>query len=271
MTQTFFDIETVGVAAEDTVTVSGMFRDDTFTVFAYVPDGVEIHREFKDNPHWYLPDEWLVSGIDINVITCHSEEKLINLTLSFFTDMEHSEEIVGFYSSEYDLPTLRTKCIEYDVSWDLPRLHSVDLYYRFRDQFNTAKPDIDGINKNPLKRFAEKLEIEIESGAYKADIVDAIEAEGYEDKQLEEFLDEEGIDRPTKSSQDLDGIFELLCEEPEEEVDPFDSSEEAVTAFEEGNIKDIVLHNVMDLYMTQQLYQHVQEYIHEDEIRSRKL
>ena len=52
---------------------------------------------------------------------------------------------------------------------------------------------------------------------------------------------------------DLDTAYEILCAGDAGAVDPFDESDEAVAAFEDGRFEDVVLHNVADIRRTGQL------------------
>jgi hypothetical protein len=53
--------------------------------------------------------------------------------------------------------------------------------------------------------------------------------------------------------RDLAGVYEVLCDGEYGAVDPFDGSEAAVAAFENGWFAELVLHNVSDVLRTQAL------------------
>ena len=53
--------------------------------------------------------------------------------------------------------------------------------------------------------------------------------------------------------RDLAGVYEVLCDGEYGAVDPFDGSEAAVAAFENGWFAELVLHNVADVLRTQAL------------------
>jgi len=59
---------------------------------------------------------------------------------------------------------------------------------------------------------------------------------------------------------DLDTAYEILCAGDAGTVDPFDDSDEAVAAFEDGRFEDVVLHNVEDIRRTGQLSSLAQRY-----------
>lgn len=63
-----------------------------------------------------------------------------------------------------------------------------------------------------------------------------------------------------EESADLDTAYEILCAGDAGAVDPFDESDEAVAAFEDGRFEDVVLHNVADIRRTGQLSSLAQRY-----------
>ncbi|ELZ39731.1 hypothetical protein C463_16651 [Halorubrum californiense DSM 19288] len=52
---------------------------------------------------------------------------------------------------------------------------------------------------------------------------------------------------------DLDGAYDVLCDGVYGELDPFDESAEAVTAFEDGEFAALAAHNVADVLRTRAL------------------
>jgi len=56
-----------------------------------------------------------------------------------------------------------------------------------------------------------------------------------------------------EDSATLDTAYDALCDGAYGEFDPFHDSSEAVTAFEDGQFADLVLHNVSDVLRTGQL------------------
>jgi hypothetical protein len=61
------------------------------------------------------------------------------------------------------------------------------------------------------------------------------------------------IDGEADARRDLAGVYATLCDGAVEGLDPFDDSQEAVTAFENGHFVDLVVHNVADVQRTRQL------------------
>lgn len=61
------------------------------------------------------------------------------------------------------------------------------------------------------------------------------------------------IDGDGESRNDLVGVYELLCDGEYGELDPFEDSVEAVSAFEDGRFADLVMHNAADVLRTRRL------------------
>lgn len=59
---------------------------------------------------------------------------------------------------------------------------------------------------------------------------------------------------------DLVSAYDLLCDGGVSALDPFEESQEAVTAFNDGRIDDVVLHNVADVLRTAALGDLAQQY-----------
>ena len=60
--------------------------------------------------------------------------------------------------------------------------------------------------------------------------------------------------------RDLEGVYEVLCDGPYSEVDPFTDSADAVTAFEAGRFDELALHNIADVLRTQALARLAERY-----------
>lgn len=71
--------------------------------------------------------------------------------------------------------------------------------------------------------------------------------------------------------QDLVGIYETLLSGTYGEFDPFDDSREAVTAFEQGRITELVRHNVADVLRTRALGRLAQQYCSKSDFQLKSL
>lgn len=67
-------------------------------------------------------------------------------------------------------------------------------------------------------------------------------------------------DRPAGSAADLDGIATLVLGGELTDLDPFEDSAAAVTAFERGQFRDLLLHNLVDVLRTARLARVAQRY-----------
>lgn len=56
-----------------------------------------------------------------------------------------------------------------------------------------------------------------------------------------------------ESREDLVGVYEMLCDGGYGDLDPFEDSVEAVSAFEDARFADLVMHNVADVLRTRRL------------------
>lgn len=78
--------------------------------------------------------------------------------------------------------------------------------------------------------------------------------------------DQDGEDR-----SDLEGVYEVLCDGSYGDLDPFEDSAEAVTAFEDGRLTPLVLHNVADVLRTQALGRLAEQYCSKSEFNVKSL
>lgn len=61
-------------------------------------------------------------------------------------------------------------------------------------------------------------------------------------------------------TSDLVGVYDLLCDGEYSAIDPFDQSDQAVDAFEEGQFEEVVVHNIADVLRTRRLGQLAKQY-----------
>lgn len=74
-----------------------------------------------------------------------------------------------------------------------------------------------------------------------------------------------------EARSDLVGVYNLLCDGELSAIDPFDASKEAVTAFNEGRIEDVVLHNIADILRTDALGELAQRYCSKSDFNLKSL
>lgn len=70
---------------------------------------------------------------------------------------------------------------------------------------------------------------------------------------------------------DLAAAYEVLCGGPHGDLDPFDDSSEAVTAFEDGRFAELVRHNVADVLRTRALGRVTEQYCSKSEFDVKSL
>jgi len=73
------------------------------------------------------------------------------------------------------------------------------------------------------------------------------------------------------SNADLVGAYGTLCDGELNALDPFDDSAEAVTAFEEGRLADLVVHNVADVRRCEALGRLTQRYCSKSDYQLKSL
>ncbi len=74
-----------------------------------------------------------------------------------------------------------------------------------------------------------------------------------------------------ETNADLVSTYGTLLDGQLNEVDPFDDSAEAVTAFEQGNLADLVVHNIADILRTAALGQLARQYCSKSDFNLKSL
>ncbi len=70
---------------------------------------------------------------------------------------------------------------------------------------------------------------------------------------------------------DLVRVYEVLCDGEYSSLDPFEDSQEAVTAFEDGRFEELVLHNVADILRTRALGRLAERYCSKSDFKLKSL
>lgn len=264
------DIETTGTTVKDTVTTIGYGVNGTYYICYRLPKGLEQDSDLTQEISEKLPER--LTG-DVIFFDFPDQESLIENSLQVVEEAEGIEgnnyPLVGYNSDDFDFPLLRSFAVQENVAWPFTGREAIDLMKSYRYKFHTRVPDINGLKKNQIKAFGEKIGTEFDSGAYKDELVEAVENHPYNPKDLSEFLEQEEIDTPTTEEQSLDGIFDILIGEDLDDV--FEDSKEAVAAFEKGEIADVIIHNAIDIYKTDALTKAMFTYADRSEIKSRRL
>lgn len=280
MKQYLFDIETTGLTSKDQITVLGLLEHETSRYiigFLAPPDRHdttmdEVSSEVRDKVLASIPPQIAnVCKFEFSGHTAESELlRWFSEEISERSGQNSGVRLVGYNSDKYDIPTLRSRYVTHGIPWGLSGCQSRDLYNTFEYKFNTTKASVDGFLKAQKKKFGNKIDAPVNDNMTSKELTEAIEEYGYTQQQIDEFVIDEDIDRPTTSESSLDGVHELLGGDITD-ADPFESSEEAVDAFFENDIESVILHNIIDLYATLELNNVVNEFVPATEINDRQL
>jgi hypothetical protein len=242
-----FDIETTGLTADSEVAVIGVGTGDEVTFYL--------------NGKYGPPD---IENGTIEEYSC--EANLLAKGLPALCD-EHSlltTKLVGFNaeqrygSSSFDIPMLRSRCAQLDVDWPLVDAEILEIKDELETFFNLTTPDWGGLNKRPLGEFADYLEVDYPSDAYKSDIAEAIEQRDPQPAELSAFIDQQDRDVPTSSQRSLDGMAKLLTEfEPTSPLGGADIP----NALSRHDLSAVVEHNRDDIRATWALLNVLHSYV----------
>lgn len=207
MTPVSFDIETNGFGTDAIITVIGMAFPHRYWVGVNTGNSHVVEDALQEE----IREE---SGLDsVYVSVARNEAELLrqhcDAVLSYFNSntqyiAAHNGET---WQSGFDLPFLRRRCIEHDVSW-------------------------------------------VFRGAAYCDTMNVVQ-------------------RINTSADDLVTAFDELV--GEEHCDPFTDREQAVTAFEEGDWVNLILHNLADIHRTRQLAVVASDYVAQKDFRMKSL
>jgi hypothetical protein len=267
------DIETTGLTAHDKITAIGINLPEYFAIHYRTPNN---HEDNLTPPNTL--ELKTITGNQPVVAQCHpSESELIKNTFELLDGSESPtlQGLAGFNSDNFDFPHLRTRAQfnGLDQAFPIDTYDTVDLAKVFRYKFNTNVIDCSGLNKAPLRKFGERIGAEVNTSMKKADLTEAVQDRGFERDELLAFAEETGNDLPTKQVASLHDLHLLLTDRHNTLVafDPFEDSEEAVEAFQEGNLHDLACHNLVDIKMTSDLLELARKTVPAEEIKTRRL
>lgn len=254
------DIETTGTQYTDEVTVIGI-RD----VGAGV-DELYVREDVPGDAREIPTSDGIASetGFDADVTVLSGEESLFDeVRERVLGEWENDDILVTFNGAGFDIPVLAMRSErEYQKPHPFRHVRHLDPYKSVRYGVHTNRPSIQGnpdigsLQKKHYTAFAEAIGIDTDELPITTSraIQDAINQHGYTEKDVVEFAENElEGDTPLGDDNTLDGVYEMI-EKDTLDYEPFDSSSEAVTAWENGNVRDIALHNAADLEMTERVF-----------------
>jgi hypothetical protein len=267
------DIETTGFTDTDTLTTVGLEVDGAYTVFlnteqgAYQPDAVsdQICAE---------------TSLSVTVRPCDSQGDLLVELRSFIEELDVNTTVFTFYNGEtwtggFDLRFLRSICLRTGAPFPFADYAVLDIMPIFtkHDRFNvTHTPDeldVSSVfNAGELTDFADDLGID-HPGSPKYAVEEAVTgSEKFSQTALREYCDANGFEIPTNNPKALVPVYKriagLVRQRPADSVDdlwsvsdcdPFgpDESKRAVSAYNNQEYVDLILHNVADVHKTGRL------------------
>lgn len=183
-----------------------------------------------------------------------------------FTDefLLNDDAMLTYYNGDprrgngYDLPLLRLTA------------HRVDKPFPFNGvQFRDAKDAVDNGRipttsiqfggkypvKSTLTQCAERYGIDV-TDMDKQAIQDTLNSE-LSQEEIETWARETDNDIPTSTTTAQDDIYEILGGSTE--ADPFEDSVEAVAAWQNGEYRDLLRHNILDVDMTTEVMSFIQK------------
>jgi DNA polymerase elongation subunit (family B) len=257
-----FDIETEGLAAiDDRVTTIG------FKEFGATGGHTIYYIEEEGAEDVSNSDIEASSTVDLRPVK--DEEELFVEVFNFIDNNDinnpNNSSIIGFNSDKFDVQFLRTRVLFHYLGDNVPEwiftdVKHLDIMKAINSEFNTKALDpvngIEELNKSELIEL-ESYVIGDNSG-YNVDPLKARLEDHKDDIDADamnhiinkfDHIDEEDFETEYTKLEDL--YDEIIPEEHYTTVeDPFDDSKEAVTEFEEGNVGNVIQHNVSDLERT---------------------
>jgi len=259
-----FDIETTGLLDTDIITTFTLFHENTYQVWLNLNGDTvekeEIQQKVIDT-----------SELDVRIHPQNTEQELINSIRKYISDeIELRTTILTAYNGEtwkggFDISFIRSRCLSNTVEFPFKDVAYTDIMPIFskKDRFNlshiSTNPNLNKLlNKDEVKEFIDYLGLDCNTSTTKKNMLSQIKQNGYTDKEVEEFCENKNLEYPTENPKDLVGVFKRvskLCDWNSKDIDPFGptESEKAVSAYNNGEYIQLILHNLADVHKTQRL------------------
>lgn len=286
-----FDIETTGFEVNDKVTTLTFYVDNTYYVFVNTGEHTVSEEAIEER----LLQENKIG--DAEVYALETERELLIKSNSIVGNIiEWDEYYITAYNGElwrggFDLAFLRTVAARYDIETPFSGLYYIDLYPVFnKERINTVGPSVDTLDPDTREGFHDLLDYAEWAYPNKAkeldpnQLIDEIKSGRPHFSEIRNWYNERSNylcsdSLPTKRYKDLVMTHYLLSVELfgededtylQNDFDPFDNSKEAVTSYENGDLEEVVLHNVADVYKTYELGSFLEK-VSEDDVSWRQL
>jgi hypothetical protein len=258
-----FDIETTGFNDEDVITAFTLLYNNTYNVFLNT-DGRSVEESLEAALDGYMPT-------DVALHVHEDDGALLESVTEFIREGIDSDNTVFIaYNGEmwnggFDLRTIRTCCLVNNVSFPFSGYGYSDLMPIFgkHDRFNithkTPEPDLGDIfTRTPLNNFADYLSVSYTTTMNKGEVVDAIEENGYDESEVQEYCEMHYHYMPTQNPTGLVQVYNRIAHLADWNtlnIDPFgpEESAKAVDAYENGDFETLLLHNMADVHKTDRL------------------
>ena len=278
-----FDIETTGLTAGDTLTTITALRDSEYSIWINASESYDVDYDQLEN------EITTRSGVDSENVTLYvadSEEAILESFTSFTDNLNVSDVYPVAYNGEvwkggFDLSFLRTLMFKYDMETQpFEDLWYIDMYPIFdKGRINTTAPSITDRDFTKSDHHQFKKYVREESMP-----MVPLERHEYTFQDIRDFYAEyqERLDishLPTTQFTDLVNVHRVLTVEVQEmneteydaaNFDPFADSYEAVTAYENGEYADVILHNMADVKKTFELSGFL-NYVPDSDVEMKKL
>jgi len=266
-----FDIETTGFGAHETLTTLTLEDSGRYHIWINTDGRTVDIQSIRET----VSEQ---SGEDVKIYAAMDSTELLESVGTYISENFNSLDVLVAYNGEtwkggFDLQFLRTACLQTGVGWIFDDVNYMDIYPIFgkKNRFNTEIPSHEKLNKTPLKEFADWMGVEYDSDMTKDEIKTVIASTQYDPQKIIDWATEtEREDIPTKDYSDQVGVYKALTGDVHK-YDPWANSANAVTAFEDGNFTDLILHNLADVVKTTELTEMAINLVSKDDLSLKQL
>lgn len=234
-----WDIETTGFASQDAITAAGFWFPCGYAELIVNTEPIDSSLP-RDACESQLAD--VSGGVSVTVTQATDESELLAAMrrIVFERFDRNYDRLVAFnaesWKNGFDLPFVRTRCLEHGHDWIFDGIEFADLWDPIRKRLNTTHT-IHG--KQP--------EINDLAGAHAT-----------------------LLGRSSMPPLDIDDV-ERHPWYHDHQYDPFDDSGRAVTCYRQGELNLLLQHNLADIHRTWELGELVRTFVSSKDITTKKL